>query len=516
MKNTLFTLLLSLALFNFVNAQNIDSFTVSNPLPYVCDTVELINLSTNYTSLTWEISGGSFLPVSDFPYGTNPKIRFGGWSGCRNVKLIVGRGSVYDTIEQICAIKAFDSISLYVIGNKIDTVDVHTNYYDSGFVATSYCSGIDPSKSSTTGNVNINVVGKYIITYVAFENSGYSDSAQRIVYVVDRVAPTISLYGYDTTRIEVFCQFIDPGFSVADNYCTFNEMELYTQTNLDTSSIGTYFIDYTVVDLDSNYATVRRIVEVTNAQPPSLNSKTVYVEVYNSYFPDYVITHSCCDLAEIEVFYQSNVDTAKLGIYFTDIWLKDCHGNISDTITQTVNIVDRTPPILTWTGPDTFFIKQYKVLPPDFDTALHYWDNYDTALLFNHQKGTYYTTYLVNKAPGCYTVIFNATDNSGNKSNEITIWVCTTPSSIEDEKQQRNVHIYPNPNNGQFTIENKYPNQAIHSVSVFNQMGQEVYFKEIDRSQTGSIEIDINQSPGVYFIQAKSEKGITSSKFLIN
>ena len=85
MKNTLFTLLLSLALFNFVNAQNIDSFTVSNPLPYVCDTVELINLSTNYTSLTWEISGGSFLPVSDFPYGTNPKIRFGGWSGCRNV-----------------------------------------------------------------------------------------------------------------------------------------------------------------------------------------------------------------------------------------------------------------------------------------------------------------------------------------------------------------------------------------------------------------------------------------------
>ncbi|MBT6837965.1 MAG: DUF5011 domain-containing protein, partial [Bacteroidetes bacterium] len=514
-------------------------------------------------------------------------------TGCHDIKLIIWRGGQYDSVVQYCVIYGIYHKLVLLNGKEVDTLDVFNAYVDPGYTAFDNCSGIDYSKSKTIGSVDQNVIGKYILKYVAVNNAGRSDTAIRTVHVVDRIDPVIILLGPDTMYSDKGCHFIDPGVSINDNY--YANVMSSTTNNIDSSIIGTYEIKYWAIDGSGNYSdTVSRVIIVLDINPPEFASDTAYVEVYHAYKPDIIFNHYCCSLAESDIYISGNVDTSVLGTYsskiwiqdcvgnifdtisqivivgdttppivtlakpidtmevyssfqfegFTvtdnycanntyhfdikvdthkigwsefDVWAEDCFGNISDIVTQKVWVIDRINPILTWTGPDTFFINQYEKLPPDIDTAMYIWDNYDTAL-FVIRIGTYFTDYLKNRPAGpigCWFIIFQATDNSGNKSNEITIWVCTTPSSIEESNPMSDLHIYPNPNNGHFTIENQNPNQAIHSVSVFNQMGQEVYFKEINRSQTGSIVIEIRQPSGIYFIQVKSEKGLNISKILI-
>ncbi|MBT3933286.1 MAG: T9SS type A sorting domain-containing protein [Bacteroidetes bacterium] len=359
MKNTLFTILLSFALFNFLNAQNIDSFMVSDNAPNFYDSVYLINLSTNYTSLEWIVSNTSFHPLSGFP---NDSIVIGRFNktGCHDISLIIGRGTNYDTITKTCAVQVFD-----------------------------------------------------------------------------REPPTLVLLKPIDT-IEVYDSFIDWGYLVIDNYCDESSIKVYTSGSIDSSILG-------------------------------------------------------------------------LGSY--KIWAVDCEGNSSDTLTREVWVLDRTPPVIEWKGQVFYYVYRWDSLKFNPLDSIIVADNYDKEVTVD-LSGNYYSHFLKDHSLGFYYISFIASDSSGNKSKEFRIYIESVPYSI-NENNHLNYTIFPNPNSGHFTIENQNPNQAIHSVSVFNQMGQEVYFKEIDRSQTGLLEIEIRQPSGIYFIQAKNEKGISLSKILI-
>jgi hypothetical protein len=74
-------------------------------------------------------------------------------------------------------------------GNSTVTVECHTSYADAGATAFDAC-GNAAVPVSTSGSVNVDVVGTYTITYTATDGAN-SSTATRTVNVVDTTAPTI-------------------------------------------------------------------------------------------------------------------------------------------------------------------------------------------------------------------------------------------------------------------------------------------------------------------------------------
>lgn len=81
---------------------------------------------------------------------------------------------------------------------------------------------------------------------------------------------------------------------------------------------------------------------------------------------------------------------------------------------------------------------------------------------------------------------------------------------VESEK----VKVFPNPNNGVFTVEIKNEELKIkNTVEVYNMLGEEIYNKELN-SATGQINLS-NQPAGIYLYRIISEKGELVGKLVI-
>lgn len=79
--------------------------------------------------------------------------------------------------------------AITINGNSTVTVECHTSYADAGATANDACNGSVPVTSS--GSVNVDMVGTYTITYTATDGTN-TGTATRTVNVVDTTAPTIN------------------------------------------------------------------------------------------------------------------------------------------------------------------------------------------------------------------------------------------------------------------------------------------------------------------------------------
>jgi len=89
-------------------------------------------------------------------------------------------------------------------------------------------------------------------------------------------------------------------------------------------------------------------------------------------------------------------------------------------------------------------------------------------------------------------------------------WPQTITLSLEatEENMLHNVSIYPNPNHGQFSI--NLPEEDCEIV-MFNSLGQQVYSQQAKGMTTINLE---GLNDGVYFVTVKSEKVISTLKFV--
>lgn len=91
----------------------------------------------------------------------------------------------------------------------------------------------------------------------------------------------------------------------------------------------------------------------------------------------------------------------------------------------------------------------------------------------------------------------------------------TTTALANEEFLQKEFSIYPNPNNGNFTIEFKELANSF-SVEVFDVSGKIIYENNYDQSANLIQEINLNKpASGVYFINIKSDKGLVTKKLII-
>jgi hypothetical protein len=319
-------------------SQNIDSFTTSNQNPLVCDTVALINLSTNFTSLIWEITGGTYQPV--LPWGNNPKIIIKD-TGCFDITLIIKRGQVIDSLVKKCYLKVLRLPRLIqLLGKEIDSIEVLKHpYVDPGFTGLLSC--IDAKSTKSEGHVNTNKVGKYILKYSLEMFNGWKDSTERIVYVVDRIAPKIQLLN-KIDSVDVDSSYY-PKLIITDDYCCTPDMKIHHTNTVDTSKLGLYSCKIWVVDCNGNYSdTLEQQVYVADRTKPVI--KWLGHEIYQLerwdtlaiYFLDYIkITDNYDRNLKPEITgtyfssYLKNFYEGKYfgGLYFVQIDANDFSGN---------------------------------------------------------------------------------------------------------------------------------------------------------------------------------------------
>ena len=70
---------------------------------------------------------------------------------------------------------------------------------------------------------------------------------------------------------------------------------------------------------------------------------------------------------------------------------------------------------------------------------------------------------------------------------------------------KNNMSVYPNPNNGSFTVSIELDKATDIEITVYNIVGQKVHYKKAENTANGTYKIDLtNQTNGIYFIQLKT------------
>ncbi|WP_165780050.1 T9SS type A sorting domain-containing protein [Hanstruepera neustonica] len=120
-------------------------------------------------------------------------------------------------------------------------------------------------------------------------------------------------------------------------------------------------------------------------------------------------------------------------------------------------------------------------------------------------------------AAGDWTLhIVDAFNQDGGQLSEWTLEICTAPPLSVDENSFEEFVLYPNPNNGSFTIKlNSFSNNDIN-ISVFDIRGRSVYTKQFGNSGDFNEVINLNNAQsGVYLVKVNDGDKQTIRKIII-
>ena len=115
------------------------------------------------------------------------------------------------------------------------------------------------------------------ITYKVKDSSGNAFTVERVIVYHDPIPPELTLKGDATITLALGQTYTEPGFTATDN-CDGDITDRVTVTGtVDTSKVGTYTLEYAVLDSYENAATAIRTVKVYEPEPetePSTKAPT--------------------------------------------------------------------------------------------------------------------------------------------------------------------------------------------------------------------------------------------------
>lgn len=302
-----------------------------------------------------------------------------------------------------------------LIGDSQVNVEVGSTYTDAGATATDNYDGDLSSQIVVVNNVNVNTVGSYTVTYSVSDSSNNAATAvTRTVNVVDQTAPTITILGDNPATIEAGSSYTDAGATATDNYNNDVTADITVTSTVDTNTIGSYTVTYSVSDASGNQATAVRSVIVEDSTPPSitlLGSTPVSVEAGSSYSDaGATATDSYDGDLTSSIATNNNVDSNTVGSYTVTYTVSDSSGNTA-TASRTVNVVDTTAPVITISGAN----------PVNVDLGTTYNDAGASATDANDGDLTSSITVSSNvdtNTVGTYTVTYTVSDAAGNQATE--------------------------------------------------------------------------------------------------
>lgn len=95
---------------------------------------------------------------------------------------------------------------------------------------------------------------------------------------------------------------------------------------------------------------------------------------------------------------------------------------------------------------------------------------------------------------------------------------CSPISSTQKNELENNFefNIYPNPNDGNFTVQFQQPYFSKAVLSLYNSMGQIIFEKKIDVHNTLTFPVNRNElKKGIYYLNVRSNQGLFSKKLVV-
>ena len=149
-------------------------------------------------------------------------------------------------------------------------------------------------------------------------------------------------------------------------------------------------------------------------------------------------------------------------------------------------------------------------------------DNYDAPATLKANHILVYNDINLAVA-GIYTAVFRTEDNSGNLSDDYTLYVdCeytyeVITGSVNDIAMDDLLSVYPNPTTGVIILNTNLPENQEVNIAVYNTMGQEVAAVQNGKVSNGQYTIDLaNHANGIYYVKMNLNGNIITKKVVLN
>ena len=242
---------------------NINNFLQKNKYMYWT-----LNARSDSKNMVWDITNSGLLG-STMSNLTATSVR-----PVLNIKLstkfISGDGSITDPyILEEYMLNVTKAPEIAIVGDNPKYVYQGDTYSDAGATAVDETDGDLSSSISTTSNVDTSKLGTYEVTYNVTDSDGNKAIPQvRKVVVIKKDAPIITLNGSNPTYVIINSAYSELGATAKDpNYGDLSS-DIIISGNVDTSTLGSYYIKYNVKNKDGVSAPeVERTVIVKASVP---------------------------------------------------------------------------------------------------------------------------------------------------------------------------------------------------------------------------------------------------------
>ena len=196
--------------------------------------------------------------------------------------------------------------------------------------------------------------------------SSSSNFQDVLIGTFDTTSPVITILGNNPETVGKGNTYIDAGVTAIDSRDGDVTSQIQTTNTVDTTTLGSYYITYTVSDTAGNIASAIRTVIVVDTTTPILvlngdASMTIYL--YSTYVEegakliDYTVDGISYELSNFVSPDLDLVDTSTASVY-TLTYNGSDGTNQAQTIQRTIVVIDNIPPTLVLTGDASVSINQ--------------------------------------------------------------------------------------------------------------------------------------------------------------
>lgn len=221
-------------------------------------------------------------------------------------------------------------------GEEEINLQLYGNYEEMGATATLDNKDVT-DKIKIDNPLDTSKVGDYIIKYSITNNKGKKEQVvTRRVKIRENEKPIIKLKGGKSIKVQYGATYKDPGYEAIDNYDGDITSQVQVQGEIDTKTIATYKLYYTVTDSSENSTTVIRTIKVKDTKAPklTLNGKSYVIVDLNGKYKEQgckAVDNHDGDISD-KVKVTGNINTRIAGYYSVTYSVSDSFGNTSQIV----------------------------------------------------------------------------------------------------------------------------------------------------------------------------------------
>ncbi len=164
--------------------------------------------------------------------------------------------------------RANKNIEFVLIGEKDIELEVGNQYIDQGAIAKLNNKDVS-DKIKVSSNLDINKIGNYKIEYqIKNVFLHINKTITRNIDVKDTTAPKLTINNKKEKTVYIGDKYKIPTCTAIDNYDGDISSNVKIESNVDTSKIGNYKVNYSIVDTSGNKSEEKIIVKVKKKKNP--------------------------------------------------------------------------------------------------------------------------------------------------------------------------------------------------------------------------------------------------------